>query len=108
MAAGQDTAADAMIGLIGGTNAARGFTGYRPLSPESAVAAAPELVLVTRSGLASLGGEDALWALPGLSLTPAGRERRLLVEDDLALLGFGPRSGRTAAALARALRGVAP
>lgn len=108
MAAGQDTAADAMIGLIGGRNAVQGFTGYRPLSPESAVAAAPALVLVTHGGLEALGGEDALWALPGLSLTPAGRGRRLLVEDDLALLGFGPRSGRTAAALARALRGFAP
>ncbi|VTP62063.1 Hemin-binding periplasmic protein hmuT precursor [Serratia rubidaea] len=30
-----------------------------------------------------------LWQLPGVALTPAGKKRRVLVVDDMALLGFG-------------------
>jgi len=39
-----------------------------------------------------MGGEAALWQLPGMALTPAGREQQLIVIDDQALLGFGPRT----------------
>lgn len=98
--AGTDTAADTMITLAGGLNAAAALSGYRPLTPEAALAAAPDVVLVTTMGLDALGGATGLWALPGLGLTPAGQKQRLLVHEDLPLLGFGPRSGRTLSALA--------
>jgi iron complex transport system substrate-binding protein len=102
--AGRDNAADAMIALAGGVNAVTGFDGYRPLTPEAAVGAAPDVVLLTTRGATSVGGTDAVWALPGLALTPAGASRRLVVFDDLLLLGFGPRAGAGAQALAVALR----
>ncbi len=88
MAAGQNTAADAIIGFAGGTNAMQGFNKYRPLSQEGIIAAAPELLLLTTAGYESLGGEEKIWQLPGISQTPAGKNRRFLVVDDLALLGF--------------------
>lgn len=102
--AGRDNAADAMIRLAGGENAVTGFDGYRPLTPEAAIGAAPDVVLLTSRGTSSVGGADAVWSLPGLALTPAGRARRLVVFDDLLLLGFGPRAGAGATALAAALR----
>lgn len=89
--AGEKTAADAMIALAGGVNALGGFKGYRPLSSEAAIAAAPDVVLCTREGIEALGGVDALLVRPGLSLTPAGRAKRVLAPDALYLLGFGPR-----------------
>ena len=39
----------------------------------------------------SLGGPDAVLALPELALTPAAQNHRLIAMDGLYLLGFGPR-----------------
>ena len=103
MVAGQDTAADTMIDLAGGTNAVRGYNGYKPLTSEAAVAAAPDLILLMDSGLESIGGAQRLWQLPGLALTPAGKQGRVLSMDGLFLLGFGPRLGQAALALNEAL-----
>lgn len=89
MAAGQNTAADAMIRAAGGNNAMQGFSRYRPLSQEGVIASAPDLLLITRDGVRALGGNDGIWKLPGMALTPAGKNKRLLVIDDMALLGFG-------------------
>ena len=103
MVAGQDTGADTMIGLAGGINAVRGYSGYKPLTSEAAVAAAPDLILLMDSGLESVGGAQGLWQLPGLALTPAGQQGRVLSMDGLLLLGFGPRLGQAALALNEAL-----
>ncbi|WP_145579439.1 heme/hemin ABC transporter substrate-binding protein [Yersinia vastinensis] len=89
MAAGQNTAADAMIRAAGGSNAMQGFSRYRPLSQEGVIASAPDLLLITSDGVRALGGNDGIWKLPGMALTPAGKNKRLLVVDDMALLGFG-------------------
>lgn len=89
LAAGQQTAADAAIRAAGLQNAMQGFNRYQPLSQEGVIASRPELVLINADGLKTLGGEKNVWALPGLAQTPAGKNRQLLVIDDMALLGFG-------------------
>lgn len=89
--AGEGTAADAMIRLSGAVNALQGFKGYRPMSSEAAIAAAPDYILATAEGIEALGSIEALLARPGLALTPAGRARRVIAPDALYLLGFGPR-----------------
>lgn len=99
LAAGQQTAADAAIKAAGLRNAMQGFTRYQPLSQEGVIASAPDLVLVTRDGIRTLGGEEQVWALPGLAHTPAGKQRQLMVIDDMALLGFGIRTPQAIAEL---------
>ncbi|QHB32491.1 ABC transporter substrate-binding protein [Yersinia canariae] len=89
LAAGLDTAADSMFRASGLKNAIEGFSGYRPLSQEGIIASAPDLLIVTTHGVAALKDIDNVWRLPGLALTPAGQQKRLLVIDDIALLGFG-------------------
>lgn len=101
--AGQETAADEMIRLVGAQNAVSGYTGYKPLTPESAIAAAPDVVLMTSRGVESAGGPERVWESPALLATPAGAARRLVVMDDLLLLGFGPRLPEAAATLTDAL-----
>lgn len=102
MAAGGDTAAHAMIGLAGGKNAfAETHTGYKPVSTEAMIAANPDLLLVSKDTLTSLGGIDsALSAIPGLNLTNAGKHRRIVTLEGLHLLGFGPRLPQAASELA--------
>ncbi len=89
MASGAGTGPDEMIRLAGGRNAITGYTGYRPLSAEAVVAAAPDVVLIPTRGADSLGGVDAVLALPGIALTPAGKRRRVVAMDDQLLLAFG-------------------
>ena len=97
---GTRTSADAMIALAGGTNAVTGYEGFKPLTSEALVAAAPELVLIPERGLESIGGLERLLSVPGLALTPAGKARRVVAMDDLYLLGFGPRVGQAVSTLA--------
>jgi iron complex transport system substrate-binding protein len=101
--AGQQTAADAMIRYAGAANAMSGFTGYKPLAPEAAIAAAPDVILATDQGLATAGGAAGLLRAPGLAQTPAGRAQRVVALESLWLLGFGPRLPQAVAALAEAL-----
>ena len=102
MAAGGDTAANAMIAIAGGKNAfAATHTGYKPVSTEAMIAANPDLLLISQDTLTSLGGIDqALAAIPGLNLTNAGKQRRIVTMEGLHLLGFGPRLPQAAADLA--------
>jgi iron complex transport system substrate-binding protein len=100
---GQETAADEMIRLVGAQNAISGYTGYKPLTPEAAIAAAPDVLLMTTRGVESAGGADTIWENPALLATPAGQNRRLIVMDDLLLLGFGPRLPEAARQLTDAL-----
>jgi iron complex transport system substrate-binding protein len=102
--AGRDTAADAMIGFGGGVNVfSDGFAGYKPLTPEAAVAAQPQVIVTTEQGLEAVGGVDGLLKSPGLSQTPAGRARRVVALDALLMLGFGPRLPQATLALTDAL-----
>lgn len=103
MVAGTDTAPDAMIALAGGRNAASGFSGFKPLSAEVVVEAAPDVIIIPARGLTSLGGETGLLSLPGLASTPAAKAHRIIAMDDLLLLGFGPRLPAAIDELSRSL-----
>jgi iron complex transport system substrate-binding protein len=103
LAAGSETAAEAMIGLAGGENAVTGYKGYKPLSIEAAVAFAPDVIVMMQHSLEALGGPDVVLALPGVAATPAGKAKRLIAYDGLYLLGFGPRTAHAIRDLAQAL-----
>ncbi len=101
--AGGETSAATMIGLAGGQNAVTGFTGYKPLTPEALLAAAPDVILTASHVVAALGSLDALVQHSDIALTPAGKDGRIIVRDGLFLLGFGPRLGAAVLDLAHAL-----
>lgn len=100
LAAGDGTAGSSLIGLVGGRNmfAAQG---YRPLSAEAAIAAAPEVILVPTHVAEIAGGLEALRRDPILARTPASRNNRLILVDSQAALNFGPRLPTTVAEIRR-------
>jgi iron complex transport system substrate-binding protein len=108
MLAGTGTPAVAMLEIAGARNAIGSFAGYKPISAEALVAAAPDVIVIPTRGLASLGGEAGVLALPGVGDTPAGRARRIVAIDDLLLLGFGPRLPAAIDELARRFAEAAP
>lgn len=89
--AGTQTVADAMLTLVGAHNVFTSQSGYKTLAPEALAALAPEVIVVTEMSLQGLGGVNALLSLPGIASTPAARDGRVVVMDDLLYLGFGPR-----------------
>lgn len=93
---GEGSGADSLVEAAGGVDAgsALGLDAFTPLTSESLVAAAPDVLLVMSKGLASVGGVDGLLALPGVAQTPAGRVRRVVAVEDGLLLSFGPRTAR--------------
>lgn len=102
MAAGTGTAADAIIRLAGGINAAATVTGYKPLSDEAVIAAAPDVLLVMNNPTMHLSAEQA-FAIPALKSSPAGTRDAFIAMDGLYLLGLGPRTPAAARELAAKL-----
>jgi iron complex transport system substrate-binding protein len=100
--AGKDTAADATLRQAGYRNVLANQQGYKPLSLEGIAALKPEVIITSSMSVQSLGGLDKLLALPGLAQTPAAKQRKVLVIDDLLLLGFGPRLPEAIRALRQA------
>ncbi len=91
-----------MMELAGLENAAQGIQECKPMTAESVVAARPDVIVVFKRGLDSLGGLEGLLRLPGVAQTPAGQRRRVVAMDDNYLGSFGPRAGRAALDLFRA------
>lgn len=99
MVAGHGTLAQQFIEMLGATNAFADMQGYRPISAEGLIPAAPDVVILPEAGLTALGGPEGLWQLPGLALTPAGRARHYVAIDSSALLGMGLRTADALIAL---------
>lgn len=102
VAAGRNTAAAGMIALAGAENALMEFEGYKPLSDEALINAAPDVILMMNRG-GHEGGPEDVFALPTISATPAGQSRSILKMDGAYLLGFGPRTAGAALELAHRL-----
>lgn len=106
MAAGEGTEAAGIIALAGGENAATGFHGYKPMTDEAVLAAAPDVILMMyREGDLAMSNDDVM-AQPALAQTPAAQAGRVVRMDGLLLLGFGPRTPEAAATLYAALYGA--
>lgn len=93
---GRATTADAIIALAGGVNAASTVEGFKPMTDEAIITAAPDVVLMMRHSSAHNAGPDELFAMPAFSETPAAKQKSLIRMDGLYLLGFGPRTPNAA------------
>jgi iron complex transport system substrate-binding protein len=103
MAGGANTAAQAIIGLAGGSNAAPEISGYKLLSDEAVIAAQPDVILSMSTNGDHRISPDQIFAMPSLQTTPAAANKALISMDGLLLLGLGPRTPQTARALAAQL-----
>lgn len=104
---GPGSGADSIITAAGGIDAGTAIGLSRPFTPltsESLVSAAPEVILMTTTGLESVGGVEGLLAIPGVAQTPAGQARRVITIEDGRLYSFGPRTPEVIRELAGKLR----
>jgi iron complex transport system substrate-binding protein len=91
MAAGKHTAGDGLIRAVGGTNVCNEFDGYKPLTPESIVAAAPDWIIAT--AVDATEQEKKIRAQSALAMTPAVKQGRIITRPIMHLLTFGPHFG---------------
>jgi iron complex transport system substrate-binding protein len=99
---GRDTGVHVLIELVGGQNAADFTTGTQVLTAEGMVQAAPDAILMLQRGLEAVGGTAGALKLPGVALTPAGRNQKVIAVDD-TVRWVGPRFPQFADTLFTAL-----
>lgn len=86
------TPADQIIRWAGGENAIDSVGGMLRLTPELIAKAAPDIIIATDVGYDRVGSADKFAALPGVSLTPAGRAARIYRVDETEVMYYGPRT----------------
>jgi iron complex transport system substrate-binding protein len=70
------------------------------MTDEAVVAAQPDVILMTQHGFERSGGVDGVLQFPGVPLTPAGKNRRIVAVSDMYYMGFGPGMGKAVKELA--------
>lgn len=81
-----------MIEQAGGVNAADTST-FRMLNSEIIVKEQPDVILATDYGYDQQGSIDKFLGLPGISLTPAGKNKKIYRVAEHDLFYIGPRTG---------------
>lgn len=104
-ASGTGTAADGIIALAGALNAITDYSGYKALTEEAIIAAAPDVILMMDRGGDHGATNLELFANPAIALTPAGRNHAIIRLEGSYLLGFGPRAAAAVSDLVDALYG---
>ncbi|MEM9403347.1 MAG: ABC transporter substrate-binding protein [Pseudomonadota bacterium] len=104
LGAGANTSGNGLLEMAGAENVLAGFDGWKPLSLEAMIAADPEFIVIPTRGLDDAGGHSALLDQPGINLTTAARDGRLIDMDGMTMLGFGPRTLSAAVELAAKLQ----
>lgn len=102
---GDGSLLDGLLSAVGAEDVAplAGADGMVPFTAEAIVRAAPDVIITASRGIDALDGLDGFLGIPGIAQTPAGRNRAVLVYDDLYLLGIGPRTGQVAMEILLAL-----
>jgi iron complex transport system substrate-binding protein len=102
--AGEETFAESLITMAGQNYVGKGFKDFIPLTPEALVSMNPDYLLFFESGIQSIGGMDGVKNIRGIENTKAFKENGILSFDGQYLSGFGPRVGKAALELAKAVR----
>lgn len=87
---GKQTGSHFLIEQIGAKNAADFATGVKPLTAEAMVQASPDSIIMMQRGLDAVGKLDGALKMPGVSLTPAGKNKKIFVVDN-TVRWIGPR-----------------
>lgn len=93
MVGGSGSTPDSLIAMAGAHNVAADIDGYKVMTDEAIITAAPDVILMTQGGADEEINVGAIRAHPALGATPAAENGNIVVIDGLMVLGFGPRVG---------------
>ncbi len=92
LAVKRGSTADQLVRWAGGVNAIDSVGGMLRLTPELIARAAPDVIIATDVGFDRFGSAEKFATLPGVSLTPAGRNKRIYRMDEQKIMYYGPRT----------------
>ncbi len=107
LASGTNSAADGIISMAGGVNAVTEYEGYKQLTDEAVIEAAPDVILAMDRGGDHETQANDLLSHPAIAATPAAKTGSVVRMDGAYLLGFGPRTAAAVRDLSAALYGDA-
>ena len=91
---GRNGVGDKMIKMAGGKTAIYDAKGARQISAEAVATANPDIIIATDFGFDQMGSMDKfIDGVPGVALTNAGKNKRIVRFEEHDLVYFGPRSG---------------
>ena len=91
---GRKGPADKMIELAGGKPVKYDAKGARQISAESVALSNPDVILATDYGYDQMGRMDKFISdIPGVALTNAGKNKRIIRFEEHDIIYFGPRTG---------------
>jgi iron complex transport system substrate-binding protein len=91
---GRNGVGDKMLRLAGCTPALYDGKGSREMSAEAVALANPDIIIATDFGYDRMGSMDKfISSVPGVSLTNAGKNKRIVRFEEHDLIYFGPRTG---------------
>jgi len=98
---GTGTGAHEFFELVRIKNVAVNLDGWKPLSQEAVVGAAPEVIVTSARSHQTFATAEELLAIHGLGQTPAGKAKRVVYVDGAKFLSGGPCTGEMALEFAR-------
>lgn len=91
---GRNGVGDKMIALAGGKTARYDAKGARQISAEAIAESNPDVIIATDFGYDQMGSMDKfIEGVPGVALTNAGKNKRMVRFEEHDLVYFGPRTG---------------
>jgi iron complex transport system substrate-binding protein len=91
---GRNGVGDKMLRLAGCIPATYDGKGAREMSPEAVALANPDIIIATDFGYDRMGSMDKfISSVPGVALTNAGKNKRIVRFEEHDLVYFGPRTG---------------
>lgn len=93
--AGANTSGDAFIRMTKNINIFSNIDGWKPVGIEGILSMDPDYIIVTKRAFSPFKNLESFLVQTGLQSTSAGKYGRVLVEDGMAMLGFGPRTLET-------------
>ena len=93
--AGANTSGDAFIRMTKNINIFSNIDGWKPVGIEGILSMDPDYIIVTKRAFSPFKNLESFLVQSGLQSTSAGKYGRVLVEDGMAMLGFGPRTIET-------------
>ena len=93
--AGANTSGDAFIRMTKNINIFSNIDGWKPVGIEGILSMDPDYIIITKRAFSPFRNLESFLVQSGLQSTSAGKYGRVLVEDGMAMLGFGPRTLET-------------
>jgi iron complex transport system substrate-binding protein len=84
-----------IIQWAGGVNAMDKMGGMTRLTPEIIAQSQPDIIIATDVGFDRFGSVQKFTEMPGVALTPAGKNGRIYRLDETEIMYFGPRTPAT-------------